>query len=158
MALTIWWCEGSKKRRDKRWKNAYLYPIEVINSDPRILDIFLEYLRNVIGIDEKKLRGQIQIHEGDNKLKIETFWSQKLGIPRGQFNKTIIRAKGRQIKKPNKYGTFKIRYYDKRIFLRLEEYLGKCIAECSAVGSAPRLGRGGPRFESGHSDTSELRL
>lgn len=26
------------------------------------------------------------------------------------------------------------------------------IAGCSAVGSAPRLGRGGPRFESAHPD------
>ncbi len=27
---------------------------------------------------------------------------------------------------------------------------------CSAVGSAPRLGRGGPRFESAHPDFSQL--
>jgi hypothetical protein len=26
------------------------------------------------------------------------------------------------------------------------------ISECGSVGRAPRLGRGGPRFESGHSD------
>jgi len=39
--LTIWWAEGSKSRRDVRWKNAVSYPIEVTNTDGRIILVFL---------------------------------------------------------------------------------------------------------------------
>lgn len=121
VALMIWWCEGTKPRRDFRWKNAMLCPIEVINSDPRIIKIFVDYLRNDFHIDPARLKGQIQIHEGDNVEEIESFWEKYTGIPRVQFNKTIIRKKGNR--KRNNYGTFKVRFYDKKVYYQLEQAL-----------------------------------
>lgn len=121
IALTIWWCEGTKPRRDYRWKNAYLYPIEVINTDPKIVKVFLDYLRDDLKVLNTKLHGQIQIHEGDNQDHIETFWSKTLNIPRKQFNKTIVRKKGN---KPGKNkGTFKLRIYDKILYIKLKREL-----------------------------------
>lgn len=122
-ALSIWWCEGTKSRRDKRWKNAVLYPVEVINSDPRIVIIFVNYLLNNLGVSIEKLKGQIQIHEGDDQELIEKYWEKTTGIPRSQFNKTIVRSRGN---KPDKNkGTFKVRVYDKTLYLKLESLLNK---------------------------------
>lgn len=123
IALIIWWCEGTKPRRDYRWKNAYLYPIEVINSDPKIVRIFADFLRINLKVSNEKLRGQIQIHEGDNQKEIEKFWCRAIGIKKSQLNKTIIRAKGN---KPGKNkGTFKLRVYNKKLHERLSEMLQK---------------------------------
>ncbi|MEK7592355.1 MAG: hypothetical protein AAB508_03075 [Patescibacteria group bacterium] len=123
IALALWWCEGTKIRRDKRWKNAYLYPIEITNTDPKIIKIFLDYLKIELKVPNHKLRGQIQIHDGDDKSKIEHFWSNYLNIPMSQFNKTIIRARGSRFK--NQYGTFKLRTYNKNTFQKLQFLLEK---------------------------------
>lgn len=120
-ALIIWWCEGTKPRRDLRWKNSILTPIEITNGNPKIIKIFLNYLINNYGIPLKRIKGQLQIHEGDNKIDYENYWSKETGIPVNQFNKTIIRKIGN---KPNKNkGTFKLRLYDKILYNKLKTAL-----------------------------------
>jgi hypothetical protein len=134
IALIIWWCEGTKLRKDKRWKNSYLYPIEVINSDPRIIKIFSEFLQYDLGVEIGKLKGQIQIHEGDDQEEIELFWENATGIPRSQFNKTIIRSKGN---KPGKNkGTFKLRTYNKALYEKLMNLLKEQLLNISESGSS----------------------
>lgn len=124
-ALIIWWCEGTKARRDYRWKNAYLYPIEVINTNPKIIKIFLDFLVEDINVPIQKIKGQLQIHEGDHKSSLEKYWSDFLALPLNQFNKTIIRKKGN---KPGKNrGTFKLRVYNKKLFDKLQKMLDKEI-------------------------------
>ncbi|MBI3366306.1 hypothetical protein HY041_01590 [Candidatus Roizmanbacteria bacterium] len=121
IALIIWLCEGTKARQHKRFKNTYYCPIEVINSDPKIIKIFADFLRKEMKVSNIRLKGQIQVHAGDNREEIEKFWAKETGIPRCQFNKTIIRPKGN---KPNKNkGTFKLRLYDKNLFLKLKNLL-----------------------------------
>lgn len=121
MALVIWWCEGTKVRRDKRWKNAYSYAVEVINSNAEIVKIFADFLREDLNADVSKFRGQIQIHEGDNQDEIEDYWSREIKIPKTQFDKTIIRKRGN---KPGKNkGTFKLRVYNKPLYLQLQKML-----------------------------------
>jgi hypothetical protein len=121
IALIIWMCEGTKQRKDKRWKNAYSHAIEVSNTDPIVIKIFIDYLRSNLKVPNEKLHGQIQIHEGDNSKKLESFWSKATDIPVGQFNKTIIRKKGN---KPGKTkGTFKVRVYNKATFEQLQNLL-----------------------------------
>lgn len=126
IALTLWWCEGTKLRRDNRWKNAYLYPIEITNTDSRIIKFFADFLREELLVPNYKLRGQIQIHEGDDKDRIENFWSKTLHIPKSQFNKTIIRAKGNRFRNNN--GTFKLRTYNKETFQKLQLLLKRELA------------------------------
>lgn len=126
-ALIIWWCEGTKARRDYRWKNAYLYPIEVINTNPKIIKIFLDFLREDMKVAPEKIKGQLQIHEGDHKSNIEKYWSELLNLPLNQFNKTIIRKKGNKVGK-NK-GTFKLRVYNKKLFEKLQNMLEKEIKD-----------------------------
>lgn len=120
-ALIIWWCEGTKPRQSKRWRNTFYKAIEVINCDPKIIRIFADFLRNQMKVPNTRLKGQIQIHEGDCKREIENFWAEKTGIPISQFNKTIIRPKGNKPYK-NK-GTFKLRLYDKKLYEKLEDML-----------------------------------
>lgn len=123
-------CEGTKIRRDKRWKNSFLSPIEVTNTDPKIIKIFVDFLIKDLKISQEKLRGQIQIHEGDNKQEIEKFWSRNTNISISQFNKTIIRKVGN---KPGKSkGTFKVRVYDKALFKKMKIMLDNELKEISS--------------------------
>ena len=118
VGITIWWAEGTKSRRDKRWKTAASFPIEVTNTDPNVIQLFLLFLRHDIQIDEKKLRVQIQIHEGDNQIELEKFWSDITGVSKIYFHQTIVRPIGN---KPGKTkGTCKVRFSDKATYLQLE--------------------------------------
>lgn len=86
-----------------------------------MIKIFADFLREDLGVSNERLKGQIQIHEGDDKKQIEKYWARATGIPRRQFNKTIVRPKGN---KPGKNkGTFKLRTYDKELFKKLKELL-----------------------------------
>ena len=99
IALIIWWCEGTKLRKDKRWKNTYHGVIEVTNTDARIIKLFIDFLLEDLNIPLLKLKAQLQIHDGDNQIEIEEFWRKVSGIPVSQFNKTIIRSIGNKVGK-----------------------------------------------------------
>ena len=122
-SLVIWWTEGTKARPDKRWKNTFNYSVEVTNTDPEIIQLFLGYLRNRMNVQNERIKLQLQIHEGDDKEELESFWEQISGVPRVQFDKTIVRPTGTKIGKSK--GTCKIRVYDKILHLRLLDSLDK---------------------------------
>lgn len=127
VGIILWWAEGTKSRRDKRWKNARSYPIEITNTNPAIIKIFLDFLRGDVKVDEQRLRLQLQIHEGDNQEELERYWQNITNIQRISFNKTIVRPVGNKIGKSK--GTCKIRFADKQTYLRLEELLNKTLGE-----------------------------
>ncbi|MGB3922199.1 MAG: hypothetical protein WBL19_02920 [Minisyncoccia bacterium] len=118
VGITIWWTEGTKAYKDNRWETL-VCPVDVTNTDPRVIKSFLEFLRKDIGINESRLKLQLQIHHGDNQEQIEKYWSAVTKIPLERFTKTIIRPAGNKIGK-NK-GTCKVRYSDKPTYLRLEK-------------------------------------
>jgi hypothetical protein len=127
VGIILWWGEGTKSRRDKRWKNARSYPIEVTNTNPAIIQIILNFLRKDIGVDENRVHLQLQIHAGDNHDELEQYWSELTNIPRNRFNKTIVRPAGNKTGKSK--GTCKIRFADKEIYLKLEALLQEILRE-----------------------------
>lgn len=127
VAIILWWAEGTKSRRDKRWKNAVTYPIELTNTDPEIIKIFLQFLRNDLGVNQNKIRLQLQIHQGDDQNYLESYWAKLTKIPKRHFNKTIIRPVGNKIGKSQ--GTCKVRFADKALYQKLESILEKVLNE-----------------------------
>ncbi len=127
VGIILWWAEGSKSRQDKRWKNTKTYPIEVTNTNPLIIQSFLDFLRYDLQVSEQRLRVQIQIHEGDDQEQIEDFWSNLTNIPIANFHKTIIRPTGNKVGKSR--GTCKIRFTDKMVYQKLEDLLRQVLIE-----------------------------
>lgn len=68
--LTLWWTEGTKLRKSKRW-GSLIYLAEITNTDPIIISLFLTYLRERLGVQDSKIKVQLQIHEGDNQDELE---------------------------------------------------------------------------------------
>jgi hypothetical protein len=125
VGVILWWAEGSKSRRDKRWAHAVSYPIEVTNTNPAIIRVFIRYITEVVGIPRENLKVQIQIHENDSKNELERYWREVTGIPAKSFNKTIVRKIGN---KPNKTkGTCKVRCYSKEFYGRIQDDLQEVL-------------------------------
>lgn len=133
VGLVLWWAEGSKSRRDTRWKNAVSYPIEITNTDPKIIKLFLDFMITELKVDIGRFRLQLQIHEGDDADELKKFWSDVTQISIDNFQKTIIRPVGN---KPGKTkGTCKVRFSDKIVYNMLQRKLNNLLREFSGIGA-----------------------
>src|SRR3989338_4111695 len=127
----LWWAEGTKSRHDKRWKNTVTYPLEITSTDPRVIQLFLNFIRHDIKIDESRLRVQLHLHANDNIKELESYWLHVCKISKNQLHKTIIRPAGRKIGKTR--GTCKIRYHDKKAYLSAKKILDRIIQQTEAL-------------------------
>lgn len=57
------------------------------NSDPRMISLFLRWLRTFFPIDETRLRLRLCLHEGLDLAEAEAFWAALTGIPTSQFQR-----------------------------------------------------------------------
>jgi hypothetical protein len=63
----------------------------LVNSDSRIIRLWLALLRGVFGVADRKLRCQVDISEGMDELALRAYWSGVTGIPISQFIKGSVR-------------------------------------------------------------------
>ena len=111
LTAIIYGCEGSKYPATNK--------LEMTNSDPELLKVFIKLLRKTFTLDETKFRIHLQIHDIQNYKKLKSFWSKLLEIPKERFIKpTITKARGGKHRKVY-YGTCSLRYSDYRIQLKL---------------------------------------
>ncbi|MEK7573897.1 MAG: hypothetical protein AAB531_05765 [Patescibacteria group bacterium] len=120
-------CEGTKLRTDNR--NRKVHSVEFTNTDPRVIKLFLEFLRKIINAEEQRIKAELFIYPDHDEEGLIEFWSKSTKIPKERFNKTI-RLKQKNYKfKPNPLGTFKIRYHHKKHFLRIQDMINESFGE-----------------------------
>lgn len=105
--LMIYWGEGGKKNSSG---------IDLANSDPKMITIFLIFLRRLYQIDEKRLRVYLYSYNSLPTEQLILYWSDLTQIPATQFTKPYIRAKSNLIHDKMQYGLIHIRYADVRLF------------------------------------------
>ena len=116
-------CEGTKLRKDPRYKNTFIYAIEFTNSNPVLVSLFLRFMKEELGIDRSKIKGQLFLYPDLNRTQVMKTWSEKTSLPLEQFQKIImLKAKVSKFK-PNPLGTFKVRYSGKDKFLMLQDII-----------------------------------
>lgn len=70
----LYWGEGSKR------------DLEIMNSDPNLLKVFIEFLRNYFKLDDQRLFANLRIFPGVDKEESIKFWSKYLDLPIENFN------------------------------------------------------------------------
>lgn len=101
--------EGAKNRRG---------PLLFGNSNPGIMQLFLNLLRHSYAIDERKFRCTVQCRADQNVNQLEQFWPQITKIPFAQFYKTRIdpRTIGKPSKKLDYKGVCRIEYFSADLY------------------------------------------
>ena len=92
----LYWAEGNKK------------DLLFINSDPNLIKVFLEGLREYFDIHEDRIKANIRIHLGTDEERCLDYWSELTRIPRCNFQRTEIIAAGKK-KGKLQYGMCRIR-------------------------------------------------
>jgi len=124
---SLYLCEGTRARTTKRTngQKQQIFAIEFTNMDPRVIKLFLRFLRKIVKADERRIKAELFIYPDHNELKLKKFWAKSTGIPFARFNKTIeLRQKNLRFK-PNPLGTLKIRYSHKEHFLKMQSIIEK---------------------------------
>jgi hypothetical protein len=116
-------CEGIKLRQDLRYKNTFIYAIEFTNSNPKIVSLFVKFMKKILKIELNKIKGQLFIYPDINKEKVMKIWSSRTGAPIEQFQKIIMLKPKSSKFKHNPLGTFKVRYSEKEKFLGLQDIM-----------------------------------
>lgn len=115
--LMLYWAEGGKSL-GRYWS------VDLANSDPEMIRIFLKFLRKICRVDEKKLRVQIYCYSNQDIEKIRNYWYKVTNIPKDQFIKPYIRQDFKPEQKDRmKNGLIHIRYNDKKLLYKIEDLI-----------------------------------
>jgi hypothetical protein len=100
--------------------------VDFANSDKDMIILFLKFLRNICGVDEKRLRVYSYFYANQNVNKNTNYWSKITKISKKQFTKPYIRKdydENKTDKMPN--GLIHIRYSDKKLLNLIKNWINK---------------------------------
>jgi hypothetical protein len=111
--IMLYWAEGTKLRD----------VVDFANSDPRMIKIFLKFLREICGIAESRLRIYLYAFSDQNVEELKEYWSKLTQVPLSQFTKPYIRKVNPDLKdRRMPYGLVHVRYNDKRLLERIKAW------------------------------------
>lgn len=116
LGLGLYWGEGSKTSRGS---------VELSNTDPRIIQVYVLFLNKCFGFPIKKMHGHVGLHSHLSIKKAEKYWSDISGIPLSQFQKTSFQKSraGNDERDRLPFGTFSVGVYDTAARIRLEGWI-----------------------------------
>lgn len=111
----LYWGEGSKKVCD------------FVNSDGRMIQVYMAILKNVLNIPKESLRVTIRIFSGMDRRACLDFWSRVTKIPKEKF---IVRLNDGTTKSRTRYGMCRITVKKgHNIFKLMHSLIGKISEE-----------------------------
>lgn len=89
-----------------------------------MIKIFLKFLREVCGVDEKRLRVYLYCYSDQSIEILLNYWYKLTNIPKSQFSKPYIRNDFLPEKSGKmKYGLVHIRYADKKLLYQIDNWI-----------------------------------
>ena len=117
--IMLYWAEGSKKRhRNKGQRRGAT--VDLANSDPDMIRLFLRFLREICRVDEKRLRIYLYCYANQDVNSLKKYWCKVTNVPMNQFIKPYVREDF-SLEKIGvmKYGLIHVRYSDTKLFDQL---------------------------------------
>lgn len=111
LATMAYWCEGTKKTG---------HGVEITNSDPQLISMFLRFLRAGFQLDESRFRAVLHLHEYHDANTQIDFWSSVTSLPRRQFLKPYKKPRTGRTYREKYPGCIQIRYYDTNMARKLQ--------------------------------------
>ena len=104
--VMLYWAEGTLKGST----------VDFANCNPRMIKIFLKFLREICGVNEERLRVYLYGYHYHDLKELKVYWHEITEIPLRQFTKPYIRKGNPNLSKRKlPYGLIHIRYNDKRL-------------------------------------------
>ena len=81
----LYWAEGAKYKG--------VSGLNFVNTDPKLLRLYITLLRKCYKINESKFRIRLHVHYYHKIKQVKDFWSKNLNVPLNQFNKVYIKKR-----------------------------------------------------------------
>lgn len=121
-AMMLYWAEGYKAGKT----------VDFVNSDPKMIQVFLRSLREIYFINETRLSLQLYCYSNQNPDSLIEYWSGLTNISQGQFIKPYVREDFKEEKSSKMpYGVIHLRYNDRRLYEQIMADIGKIAEELS---------------------------
>ena len=118
--IMLYWGEGSK------WDGEKI--VDFANSDEKMIIVFLRFLREVCGIEEKKLRVYLYCYANQKPQELIKFWSKITRIPVKNFYKPYVKQDFKVAKSGKmKNGLIHIRYNDKKLLILIKKWINDFV-------------------------------
>lgn len=124
--IMLYWAEGGKPNPKNR-----MWTVDFANSDPLMIELFLRFLRQVCGVDEKRLRVLLYCYADQDIENLNNFWYNITAVNPKQFIKPYIRKDflpGKSGKM--RYGLAHVRYSDKKLLIQIEDWIKEYLKKC----------------------------
>ena len=129
LGTALYWGEGTTREKQRGYQI-----VSFTNSDPKMIKIFMIYLRKILNVPENKIKPGIHIYPNLDREKTRRFWSLITNIPKERFYifQNVSRA-SKHIRPENflPYGTLNIRVNDRRLFNRIKGHIAGIISQSS---------------------------
>ncbi|MDD5738317.1 MAG: hypothetical protein PHY72_00085 [Candidatus Pacebacteria bacterium] len=126
--IMLYWAEGGKEVYRDGQRRAT--SVNFANSDPEMVKIFLRFLREICGISEQRLRVHLYCYTNQDIDYLKKYWQETTNIPLTQFIKPYVRENFSENKKHKmEHGLVHIVYSDKKLFLKIMDWINEYINE-----------------------------
>ena len=123
LGIALYWAEGHKRPLMRAGREISWHPISLTNSDPKLVKIFLKFLKNICGIPKNRVRASLRLFKHMDEKESIRYWVKEIGIPEENFEKTYYgiskSSMGRRPFNRLPYGVIQIRISDTRIFHKI---------------------------------------
>jgi transposase-like protein len=115
LGATLYWGEGTKAEP----KNTSYRMTAFTNSDPKMVSVFMKFLREILLVPENKICSGIHIYSSIDQNKAKIFWSNITKISKDKFYIVEQVSKASKGKRPINslpFGTVVIKVYGRKYF------------------------------------------
>lgn len=123
IGIALYWAEGYKRPMLRNGRERTYHAVALTNSDPKLITVFLRFLREVCGVSNDKINADIRIYEHMNGNELLKFWQKVTGIPSENFGKIYYGVSKSSLgKRPYNrlpYGTVMIRVNSTNLFHKI---------------------------------------
>jgi len=126
IGAALYWGEGYKSERSRS------KCVQLSNSDPYLVALFLRFLREIIGISEEKLIVSIRVHPNIDAKDAIQFWSKVTKLPKERFHIVRQISRASQGKRPFNslpYGTLDVRFSGRQKFYQIKGWINGLIRQ-----------------------------
>lgn len=80
VGIALYWAEGTKEK-----EASIGQPLSFNNSDPGMIKVYLQWLKEILKVPEDEIKYEIYIHKTANYRKSLEFWSQAVNMDQNVF-------------------------------------------------------------------------
>jgi hypothetical protein len=90
----LYWAEGYKRLKVKEGRERMNHTISFVNSDAKMIRIFVRFLQDVMNIPAEKIRLYMRLYKHINESEARGYWMKATGLSAERFFKSTFLVSG----------------------------------------------------------------